>query len=413
MMSRDSKNPLRITLLTVIVTTLLSAKLCLAVQSETAPNDERPGSPRASCILRIPGNNVNIPLDEPFIQSVLMTSAVRGDAVRSVLHHGGSILLDNDYLVTDIEYIAGPSPIVDASSPTYFRMTVSTESGDPDGNSIPPVAEQIQAALVDRLRNALSNLSVQNAKSLRDMIAVSEQRLRDAKQHLDELRTKRKALSTSAGRIDLDRDKVLDEIAHLEAQLRDTEVERVSQHARQAAIEAQIAKTAERQAKQVGDDPVLPELQHLVDIQQSRFDRVEQLHKANQVSDSELQNARQALIEARVRMQERREARAAEVKGGDEARLNTELAELSIATAEVEARSGFIHERLQTLAKQLDLANQLQADVELAMPAAEEAVRSENERLQKLKTRFQTLQPITLDVVGEADGPAHKPRPER
>ena len=70
------------------------------------------------------------------------------------------------------------------------------------------------------------------------------------------------------------------------------------------------------------------------------------------------------------------------------AALNGELAEISISTAEGEARAHFIRERLEVLARQLEIADRMEMDIGLRLPAAMEAVRAETGRLEELRARF-------------------------
>ncbi|MCB9855802.1 MAG: hypothetical protein H6818_08950 [Phycisphaerales bacterium] len=367
--------------------------------------DELKGSRNASCILRLPAGDPMIPVETDFINSIMMTSAVRGGAIRETLHRGGEILLANINVSTEIEMIGGELMTGDELAPTLYRLTVAIDEEDGYERPLPPVAEELQSALVARLRQALMQLSQQNAVSLHKAIGESEARLKLAQDRLDRLCAERRAMSTAAGRIDLDRGTIATEIVMLERQLRDLEIERVAQQARQSAIEAQIAKSAERQAKQADSDPILADLQHLVDIQQLKLERIQQLHKANQVSEGELAAARESLIEARIRLQERREGLAASDLGADRsAALNTELAEAGITSAESEARTEYIRNRLKQLTEQLEIADRLESTVELGFPAAQAAVSTEMERLATLQSRMDAFRPAELEVVGVGDG---------
>lgn len=369
--------------------------------SERAATEKSTGSRLASCIFRIPGDDSIIPLEKDFIDSVMRTSAVRGEAVRSVLGFDGMGLLEVDQIRTELDVIAGPQLTGDNMSPTFFRLTVIVDEVDSYGEPIRPVAEEIQAAVVDRLRRALVQLSEQNAASLRESIARSELRLRLAIQRLEDLRKRRNELSNAAGRMHLVRDDILEEVTRLESHVRELEVDGVSQRARQAAIEAQIARMAEIRTKRAADDAILAELKQLADIQAARLDRVRKLRDESRASDAEVQEVNQSLIEARIRLQERVEMLSEENDARAAKSLNGELAEISIANVESEARIAFIRDRISSLARQLELADQLEVSVGLGLPAALESVRVETEQLQELRSQFETFRPVTVDVVGQ------------
>ena len=94
--------PRRIRLSCIVFAAVCAAGGTLAAQTykaaETDPsarpgNDDMRASRLASCILRIPGNDSIIPLEKEFVESVMLTSAVRSEAVRSVLGRDGVELL--------------------------------------------------------------------------------------------------------------------------------------------------------------------------------------------------------------------------------------------------------------------------------------------------------------------------------
>lgn len=389
-----------------IFAALMMTDGAFAVQPGQAAQGEigNEGSRHASCILRIPGSDSMLPLDQGFLTSIMTTSAVRGAAVRSVVKAGASAMLDDEYVRTHLVMIGGPDDPGSSLAPTYFELDVVVAIEDMDGHPFPAVAEEIQAALVARLRQALEQMSERNAATLHDSIAETEARLENARQRLDRLRAERKAVSEAAGRIDLNRDRVREEIVDVESQLRELEVEHVAQQARQTAIEVRIAQAAESQTRQLEKDSILNELRQLVEIQQARFDRLEKLLQQKSVSETEILAAREALIESRVRMQERRELIAAEHGPDVAAAFNMQLADMSVGNAELAARQELLRSRLKELARQLELVESLGLNVELGLPDAREAVRIQMERLAELRARLATFRPLTLDVVGDIDG---------
>lgn len=407
--------PRRNRLSCIVFAAVCAAGGTLAAQTykaaETDPS-ARPGSGDmrasrlASCILRIPGDDSIIPLEKEFVESVMLTSAVRSEAVRSVLGRDGVELLEVDQIRTELEVIAGPQLLGNNLSPTFFRLTVRVDEVDSYGERIRPAAEEIQAAIVENLRRALVHLSEQNAVSVRESIARSEQRLSHATKRLETLREQRNEMASAAGRMSLNRDNVLEEIAQFEAQLRDVEIERVSQHARQSAIESHISRTVEARSMRADEDAILAELKHLADIKAAQLERIEKLANNQSISQSEVQEARASLIEAKIRVQDRLESVARELRGGEIDSLNMELADISIATIESDARTAVVRDRLEKLARQLEMADRLEVTVGLAMPAALEAVRVETERLQELRSQFETFRPVTVDIVGQLDGDA-------
>src|SRR5438128_3481052 len=107
-------------------------------------------------------------------------------------------------------------------------------------------------------------------------------------------------------------------------------------------MEETIAKlTLEGNAK-AHQDPILGELNRLVETRQKESDRIDQLNQQKVVSMQEVEEAHAKVVEARLRLLERREALAG---GGNMdliKQLNRELLTMSINLAEQQARRKMI-----------------------------------------------------------------------
>lgn len=367
-------------------------------ETESAPEGRRV----ASCILRASSQEELLPLDAEVVYALMTTTTVMGDATRDVLGRGVSEDLEYNYIEVSIETIHDGN-LMDDNGVRLLRLQIRLEESDAAGGTIPPRADELLDAIVERLRGVIHDLAKKNDAAIRQRRALAEVRLDLAQKRLHELITKRRAISERANRIDLSRDGLVDEIRSLEDQQRDTSVEKAAQEGRRTAIERIIAATTQRLAASSENDSVVSELTEMQKSLEARMARIRALVENQTASEAELLQAQEPLHELRIRIAERREELAARSGGDDLAALNHELIQLSLASAEVEARNQQIQSRLAEIRPLLPLADELETEVILRLPLAMEAVRRETERVQSLTEAIETMQPAQLDVVSPSD----------
>jgi len=287
---------------------------------------------------------------------------------------------------------------------------VMVEETDEEGNDVPPVAEEIQAAVVTRLRAAVINLMEQRDAGTVELAKNTEIRLAHARDRLKRLLEKRRAMSAAAGRVDLDRESILEELRMLEAQRRDLEIERVGQKARREAIERRIALVSAMAKDSTSSDEVSAQLRQIVELRAEQLARLEALHEKRRIPEFELEAGKEPLFEAQAQLALRRQEVAEQSGGETIAHLNRELSELSIDSSEMEARAQYLDTQIKRLTPVLEIAERLEFEVHLAMPAAQEAVKNEMDSLEALRTRLATIKPPRLDVLDSelGAGKGHK-----
>jgi hypothetical protein len=189
--------------------------------------------------------------------------------------------------------------------------------------------------------------------------AANEAR-REAEQAMIAAVERRREVRDAAKVLDPSPDAVRGTAARLDAEKQRITLELAGQSARQKALEERVAKLGESAAARVGKDPVAAELEKIVQLREEEVRRGDTLRQAKSISEGEIGKLQAQVAEAKARLFERRES-VAKLSGTDLlGDLNKELVTLTITIAENEARLRHVDERLQGLAKPLDLVDSLE-----------------------------------------------------
>ncbi len=270
---------------------------------------------------------------------------------------------------------------------------------------LPPDVDPIAYKLLMTVRKNLEALLRGEAISIRSLMAERieerERELARAEQELHAVLESRRELPRKAGRSDLRRDAVLDEIRQLESQRRQLEMNHAALEARRKAVLTQIQDTAEKAKAKAKDDPVAKELEKIVAI---RLEAIERLHKMPKevLARDELSKAQAVLAEAKARLAQRREETARSAGNQLLEQLNAELASLSLDTAENEARLVFITRQLAEIkaSRLLDLVDAYERIVNYELPICRQRVQHWRKTWAELRFEAGIDTTPTVTVVG-------------
>jgi len=353
----------------------------------------------ALMIVRATWNDRQVPLNHEILTTLMHTSAVRSEAIREILGTGAGLLEDGGLVEVEIEMLVAPG-MHSVDSPYLIRFALRLDEMDLDGEPIPARAEELLNNMLERMRAALVRLAEQNFANLNERVDVARQRVKKAKTDLHGMLEMRRAMSQEAKRADLTREAVVEELRWMEEQLRELEIERVAQMARRAATEAQIAQAAKKMTGTAQRDEALQELEAMLQAQRDRMARVRAMQEQGVVSEEEVHAARVEIMELEVRLAERREVLADRTGAEQLPGLQQELAELTIRSAELEARFAYARERTDALRPTLALADRIENEVLISLPAAQERLQAALDRLHELEAALETYRPPQLTVVG-------------
>lgn len=354
----------------------------------------------ASCLITITPGSSATALNADTIAEIIKSVGVSGAAIRDMLGIAmppdGELLeisfdaIDND-VDSELSEVTG-APITGRLYVEYYNDLAEYRTG----------ADELLNAVTARLSKVMAELGASQRAILERQRAVAEDDVKETKTRLAKLQAMANAMRNEAGRSDLSRDAVIDEVRELESQLRDTEIEAASQRARRDAIAAQIAKIGETVKSNPGGDEVAAAMHQVVELRQMQLERAEQLAKAQQAGQAEVKQAEVELAMARADLVRHMEEMADAAGGGAMADLNQELTRMSIEGVEVEAKQKALQDRLEHIRSThlLDLADQYEREVRVQRDVAEYMLEEALRREALADRLMRSFQPPSLVVIG-------------
>ena len=243
----------------------------------------------------------------------------------------------------------------------------------------------------------------------RDLAEAQKQYERSQEQLLQ----MRQQIRQQTGRAQASSDAIREDLAHLEEQRQELQLDMEAKAARMAALSENIAKLSAQVEQKVKDDAVAAELNKIVDARDKQVQRIQSQVKSGLATDAELSDAIAKLAEARARVLERH-AEAAERAGADTVSdWNRELMSLSVDAAEIRARLESLSARLQKMQgvtdqlDELDAARQARDQAHAAMEQAQEQGRDLARQLQSMPISRTPRAIVVRSEDRTGDRPAH------
>jgi hypothetical protein len=355
----------------------------------------------ASCIVTVtPGTSAS-PLDVDTIDAIIDSVGVQGKALSEVL---GMVTSPDDGLVS-ISFDALPESELDEEvrevmgAPISGRLIV--EYLDEETN-YRAGADDLLKAITVRLAKVIEEQGAAQLESLAQRRGLAEADVERTKSRLAELQEAANALRAEAGRTDLSRDTIIEEVHELEAELRESEMEAASHDAKREAIAAQIAKIGETVKARPSANEVTQALHQVVELREMYAQRTRALFESGQTSQAELKQAEVEHAMARAELARHLEEQADAAGGGAMSGLNEQLMQLSIDAVEVQARQKALQARLEQIraTKLLDLADRYEREVRVQREVGEEMLEEALRRHEAADRVLRSYQPPSVVVVG-------------
>ena len=139
--------------------------------------------------------------------------------------------------------------------------------------------------------------------------------------------------------------------------------------ARLDAIQKQIALLRDSGQTQVKEDPIVKELERIVQLREEQFKQTQAAVSQKVATDGDVREAELKVLEAKVQLAQRREAVVNASVGELLPRLNNEQAMISVDIAEIDAKKRYIQDQIDKLwaqdvqlaARQTELESKLRA----------------------------------------------------
>ena len=398
--------------------TILSALTLVTVLGTTRPaaSDSPPAKDNAveqrlsntrtaNCIVKIRWNSQTLSLDAEILNALMSIDYVQGRAIRDVLGLSPEGVLKTGLGVAVPQVAISLNPLSMPSDPfgggdrSSLFMELHVKIGA-NADHIKPAAQELMRDICRRLDAMLNRLWREQMNSLRSTSEAVEAEYERVRQRLQQSLDEQKELRLKVGDVDLRKHRLLDRIHELRAQQREMELERLVQEARREATERQIAAITDRVRTRSQSDPVVTELQKVVDLRVAALDRLRKLVAKQIASTVELAAAELEVATAKAHLAERQQSAVFAFDNELVANLNGEITRLTIDLEAAGVRQHYLEDRLKRARELLPVAEQLELRAALELPVLQATLEELTRKRIEFERRLRMKRKPTLWIVG-------------
>lgn len=218
------------------------------------------------------------------------------------------------------------------------------------------VAQKIADAMQDEVTGPMIEPVEENYRRSQEQVARAKDEIEKVAREMKELE---RQLNKLTGRGDVSPDALRIERGDIDKALRSLDVDVEARKARADALAQNIARLSAQIDERMAADPVVQELQKIVDIRTRKLERARGQVDSGQAPAGDVDEAAAEVAEARARLLDRK-ANAANAAGMELlSQWNRELLTLAIDNAEMQARQKSLRQRLDILLDAGDKSDQL------------------------------------------------------
>jgi hypothetical protein len=296
--------------------------------------------------------------------------------------------------------------------PNCFSLSFRV-SFNPNRPGIRPAAREFADELIGLLSE---HLEEERMRQARPLIELAELEAHQAETDLDKVRSQisqvQDALREGSGRTDVSPEGILGAMTRLEDERQRLELDLAGMEARLDEVQRSYDRAQALAANDAKADPVLPELEKAVAIQEKLSAVARQQFEAGRISQKELADAEARLIDVKVQLLERRTNLAAIRSGaGSLSGLNQQLQELSIDIRDRRARLDYVANRLKPLRNASELIARYQ-NLESSHQSLQRVWEETQTQLRAAKRQARGLARDRVVVVEAVNQPAPLERTE-
>ncbi|RJP37151.1 MAG: hypothetical protein C4547_05850 [Phycisphaerales bacterium] len=317
--------------------------------------DVREGPLNADCVFRLSINGKSRLINTDLINELLQSSTIAGAAAVEVLHASPDIARDAAQVA--LMEISGEEEMFGGRVTIIGRLVVELSANLAEEGRIRPAAGEYLAAVAERLQRALTRTYEESTRPVQERLAAVRARAEALAREAQAIRAQVEQLRKAAGYRELFRDQLMQQLADLETESEQAELELFVQRARREAVEQQIAQISKDVQGHVGGDEIARELARVVELREAEVARLMKL-KEMSLAAGEIGEAEERLAMARVELLRHRQELARASGGQMLPEFNHDLRRLAIAEAELEARRQMLHVRRDKITSLLDMCEE-------------------------------------------------------
>lgn len=227
----------------------------------------------------------------------------------------------------------------------HFEMIVNEDHA--------PLAIEAMETVIDLLRDALQRDFEAYKERMIRRIDLAQKQATIAENEVRQLQETLRDLSSSG---ELRRDQIMIEISGNQEKMRQIRLDNELNRVMEDNLNLQIEEARKKADQQIAGDPVLKDLQKLLDISRQRVDATEKMMAAGQSGQNALQDAMEKLARANIELAQRKEVLGAYVGVEQINDLLQRLNDISLRKVQSEIQLTQLEQRIRELRGNLEKA---------------------------------------------------------
>lgn len=261
---------------------------------------------------------------------------------------------------------------------------------------------ELRDATVKWLEEFIASRHEETMSEIGNRFSMAGNNAERAELRLAGLQKDQQALIKAGGQGVLSRSRVQDELSTLRERKQDAELDLRGTEARSYALQEQIAKVAQEIKQKIDSDPILVEMQKVLDISEKGLQRMEQLVADAAASEAELNKSQQSVIRAKIDMISRRESISKSVNNDSLGKWNSELANIAIRRAEQEVYLSYTASQLAKIEDNnlLELAGKIE-QLEREIDQTRSSLFEANREVERIRREMQRVREPKVALLGD------------
>lgn len=279
------------------------------------------------------------------------------------------------------------------------------EIAEPEKNDDETLVEpvEIMREIAEDLSEILEMEYDRYGDELNEKIELIARGAEEDKEKIHHLKRMEKELRNVAGPVPLSREAVESQLHDMYRERQKLEMDLTAMRARRRAMEEHLHVFREKAEAEIREDQITRQLENMIAEHRNMLKHMKQLKESGRAAEHpEISAARQALLNAEIQLQERREELRERAGIEPMGQAAGEMAHFSIETAEKEARLEFLNRNLHEFREKNlpGLIDDYEINVALNLELAKEAYMHKERQLRELRHHKSLLHPPRVTILG-------------
>lgn len=262
---------------------------------------------------------------------------------------------------------------------------------------LPPIADEIRAEIIARIERFLRTDYETNKQVLSERSNTLQKLVEQVQVELKGLEVR--TLEITGGR-QMDEVSLRVTVTQLSQERDEAAFQLRSMEGRIRNLHARMGDAREKEKKASAEDEILHQLQQKVDLLQQQLERLKTQQQAGTISASEITEAQQRLIDARIELAHRREV----LQSGPEAQKAREteelITDLGMEMSEQQMRINFLEEQIAQARHMLERSTEYDM-LRIQIDTRKKTLHDSMQELEDIRSTLATLQTPQVAVLSQ------------